>query len=169
MKVLYLLRHAKSSWDDPQLADHDRPLAPRGKRAARLLADHFRREGIRPALVLCSSARRARETLKPLERIFSGKLDVRFESDLYAASAPEVAGRLRSVPAAAPSVLVVGHNPGLQELGLLLARPGAKREALAEKFPAGALAVVELDLAGWHDLTGGSGELTSLILPRELG
>jgi phosphohistidine phosphatase len=169
VKVLYLLRHAKSSWDDPEIADHDRPLAPRGKRAARLIAGHLSRQGVQPALVLSSSARRARETLKPLERVFSGKVDVRFESGLYAASAPELAGRLRSVPAAVASVLVVGHNPGLQELGLLLARPSPNREALGEKFPAGALAVVELDLAGWHDLTGGSGELTSLVLPRELG
>jgi phosphohistidine phosphatase len=68
-----------------------------------------------------------------------------------------------------PEVMVVGHNPGLQDLGLLLARPSAKRGALGEKFPAGALAVLELDVAGWADLTEGSGELTSLILPRELG
>jgi phosphohistidine phosphatase len=169
VRVLYLLRHAKSSWDDSELADHDRPLSPRGKRAARLMADQLIRQRVQPALVLCSTARRARETLKPLERAFSGKVEVRFESALYAASAAELAGRLRSVPAAVPAVLLVGHNPGLQELGLLLARPSANREGLGEKFPAGALAVLELDLAGWHDLAKGSGELTSLVLPRELG
>ena len=168
MKVLYLLRHAKSSWEDAELADHDRPLAPRGKRAAGVIADHLRRQGVQPALVLCSTARRARETLKPLLRVFGGKVEVRFESGLYAASAQELLGRLRSVPEPLSSVMLVGHNPGLQELGLLLARPSTRRDALEAKFPTGALAVVELDVAGWRDVSEHSGELTSLVLPREL-
>ena len=169
MRVLYLLRHAKSSWADPELADHDRPLAPRGRRAARAIADHLREQRVEPALVLCSSARRARETLKPLLRAFGGKTEVHFEPGLYAATVEELLERLRSVAEQTPSVMLVGHNPGLQELGLLLARPGPRRDALGRRFPTGALAIVDLDVTGWHQATGGSGELTSLILPRELG
>jgi phosphohistidine phosphatase len=168
VKVLYLLRHAKSSWEDAALDDHERPLTPRGKRAARAIADHFSRERIQPALVLCSSARRARDTLAPLQRGLPEKTEVSFESGLYAASAEDLLGRLRSVPSRVPSVLLVGHNPGLQVLGLLLARPGARRDALDRKFPTAALAVVELDPASWRDISEGSGELTSFILPREL-
>ncbi len=169
MKVLYLLRHAKSSWEDTGLADHDRPLTPRGKRAAAAIADHLRREGIQPALVLCSTARRARDTVKPLRRVLSDRAEVRFESALYAASSGELLGRLRSVAEPVPSVMLVGHNPGLQELGLRLARPSARRDVLERKFPTGALAILEMDAASWRKVAEGPGELTSLILPRELG
>ena len=169
MKVLYLLRHAKSSWEDAGLADHDRPLTPRGKRAAAAIADHLRRQGIQPALVLCSTARRARDTLKPLRRVLSDRTEVRFESTLYAATSAELLGRLRSVAQPVPSVMLVGHNPGLQDLGLRLARPGARRDALERKFPTGSLAILEMDATTWRDAAEGPGELTSLILPRELG
>jgi len=168
VKVLYLLRHAKSSWEDSGLADHERPLASRGKRAAAAVADQMRRQGIQPALVLCSTARRARDTVKPLRRVLPDEAEVRFESALYAASSDELLGRLRSVPEQVPSVMLVGHNPGLQELGLRLARPSARRDALESKFPTGALAVIEMDAASWRDVAESPGELTSLILPREL-
>jgi phosphohistidine phosphatase len=169
VKTLYLLRHAKSSWEAPEVPDHDRPLAPRGQRSAARIADHFKRERIQPALVLSSSARRARLTLRPLQKVFAKSVEVHFESELYAASASELLGRLRSVPEPVPSVMLVGHNPGLQELGLMLARPGSGRDALEGKFPTGALAALQLDVRTWRELAEGAGELTSLTLPRELG
>jgi phosphohistidine phosphatase len=169
VKVLYLLRHAKSSWEDPEVRDHDRPLTPRGKRAAAAIGHHLNGQGTQPALVLSSSARRARETLKPLQKVFSGEVEVHVEPGLYAASASELLGRLRSVPEPVPSVMLVGHNPGLQELGLMLARPSPRRDALEAKFPTGALAVLHLDVASWHDVRGSDGEVVSLTLPRELG
>jgi phosphohistidine phosphatase len=168
VKELYLLRHAKSSWDDPGLADRDRPLAPRGKRAAALIADHLRGRGIVPALVLSSDARRARQTLKAVEGVLGGRSRVLVEDELYGASAPELLDRLRSVPDAVPSVMLVGHNPGLQDLALLLSRPGGRRAAVAEKFPTGALARLQLDLAGWGQLREGAGVLSELVLPRDL-
>ena len=85
MNTLHLLRHAKSSWDDAGLADRDRPLAPRGRRAAKLIADYLRHEGIVPALVLCSPARRTRETLEALAEAFDDDVPVEFERDLYGA------------------------------------------------------------------------------------
>src|SRR4051794_26437716 len=122
MKRLYLLRHAKSSWKDPGLADHDRPLAGRGRRAAKAVARHLREQGIDPELVLCSTARRARETLERLEPAL-GRGAVRVEPVLYGADAGALLEHLRGVSDAVGSVLVIGHNPGLQRLALGLARP----------------------------------------------
>lgn len=169
MKRLYLLRHAKSSWDDPGLADHDRPLAPRGRRAADRLARHCKREGIRPALVLCSSATRARDTLERIRPGLGPQTRVEADPRLYAASATELLERLRRLPDALPSVMLVGHNPGLQELALLLVREGAGRERLEGKLPTGALAILTLRRLTWSGLHPGDAELTELVRPRDLG
>jgi phosphohistidine phosphatase len=164
---LYLLRHAKSSWDDDSLTDHERPLAPRGQRAAALMAKHVGDTGIRPALALCSSARRARETLAPIAAYVG---EVRVEDRLYGAGAAELLERLQAVPPSVGSVLVVAHNPGLQELVVGLAGPGpGDPAALAQvraKFPTGALAV--LAAPRWDGLTWGGASLTRLVLPRSL-
>jgi phosphohistidine phosphatase len=162
---LFVLRHAKSSWDDPELVDHDRPLAPRGQRAVRLLADHMRRERIRPALVLCSSARRTIETYEGVRP--SGELSI--ESGLYGAGGDELLGRLRQVPDATISVMLIGHNPAVQTLVLRLA--GADGDTgLGEgqrKFPTGALATLAFDRP-WSHLEPGVAELVGLIRPRDL-
>jgi phosphohistidine phosphatase len=151
MKRLYLLRHAKSSWDDASLADHDRPLSGRGRRAADAIGQHLRDEGIAPDLVLCSSAARTRETL---ERIgLSGVV----EHDLYGASATELLARLRDVPPSVESVLLIGHNPGTHDLALVLTGEPA------DKYPTGALATIELD-----EWTAGSGRMIAFVRPREL-
>src|SRR5215210_6948945 len=97
MKTLHLVRHAKSSWDDAALADHDRPLAPRGRRAAKLLAGYLHREGIAPELVLCSSARRARETLEGLAPALGDQVDVQIEPDIYGAAEGDITERLRMI------------------------------------------------------------------------
>lgn len=174
-KHLFLLRHAKSSWDDPVLEDHDRPLAPRGRRAAALIAEHLRREGIGPALILCSSALRARETLS--RAVQSGTpAEVRIERNLYAASAAELIERLRRVPPATRSVMLIGHNPALQTLVCTLAEhEGTRGQASAGgllaaaqgKFPTGALATLAL-ACRWRELGPGSAELTGFVRPRDL-
>ena len=163
MKHLYLLRHAKSSWDDPTLADSERPLAPRGERAGKKLAKHIERENIRPALVLCSSARRTRDTLQRIAAVL-GRADVRIEDDLYAASERELLARLRSVPDSVDSVMVIAHNPGLQDLVLTLG--GESAAPLAEGFPTGALAT--LAVPSWSELGHGSAELVAYVVPRDL-
>jgi phosphohistidine phosphatase len=167
MKRLYLLRHAKSSWKDTSLPDHDRPLNGRGRRAAKAMARHMREHGIEPELVLCSTARRARETL---ERIEPG-LDTRavhLEPDLYAASAHALLERLRGVPDTVESVLLIGHNPGLQDLALELARPGSAADELAEKYPTAALATLAFEASTWRELDRGTAELVELVRPRDL-
>jgi phosphohistidine phosphatase len=163
------LRHAKSSWDDPTLEDHDRPLAPRGRETAQRLAKHFRRAAIRPQLVLCSSAARARQTLAPISEAMGLEDRTQIESALYAATANQLLARLRTVDQQVMSVLVIGHNPGLQDLALELA--GADPEVviqLGEKFPTGALAEVVADSGAWSDLTPTTARVASLTVPRDL-
>ncbi len=165
-RQLLVLRHAKSSWDDPALVDHDRPLAPRGQRAVKLLADYMRREAIRPALVLCSSARRTIETYEGVRP--SGELSI--ESGLYGAGGDELLERLRQVPDATISVMLIGHNPAVQTLVLRLAGGAPESTDLdgaERKFPTGALATLGLDCA-WSELRPGAADLVSLIRPRDL-
>ncbi len=167
MKHLYLLRHAKSSWKDTSLPDHDRPLAARGRRATRAIARHLRDHGIEPELVLCSTARRARDTLEPIEPAL-GSPAVLVERDLYAASAPALLERLRSVPDSVESVMLIGHNPGLQDLALDLARPSPTARELATKYPTATLATLAFGATNWQELDHQTAALVALVRPRDL-
>ena len=164
----FLLRHAKSSWADPTLDDHDRPLAPRGHRAARFIADHLRAQAVRPQLVLCSSARRARETLAELTPVLGDQVEVVVTDDLYGADAGEILRRLCEVGRDIASVMIVGHNPGLHELALELTGEGDETaiSQLHTKFPTGALATLQLDRASWKEFAAGQWYLANIVLPR---
>jgi phosphohistidine phosphatase len=168
MKRVYLLRHAKSSWKDRSLADRDRPLAGRGRRAASALADHLRAEGVRPELVLCSPARRARDTLERVEGALGDEVEVVFEEGLYGASEAALLARLRALPREVGSVLVIGHNPGLGELALALASEGADLARMREKYPTAALATIDVPADRWSALGRGGGELVAYVRPRDL-
>jgi phosphohistidine phosphatase len=167
-KRLFILRHAKSSWDDLGLDDHDRPLAPRGQKAVTALAAHVRSAGVAPALVLCSTSRRTRETLEGVRP--TG--DWLVEPELYGASADALLARLRAVPDQVPSVMLIGHNPALQMLVLRLAsRPSGgstdELEGVQRKFPTGALATLELD-CDWSAAGAGCATLQSFVRPKQL-
>ena len=167
MKRLVLLRHAKSAWDDDTLRDRDRPLAPRGRRAAKRVGKWARKQDLRPQLVLCSSAVRARQTL---ERVlpYLGEPAVWTEVTLYAASAETLLARIRGLPDEADTVMLVGHNPGLTDLALLLAAPGRKRERAAVNVPTGAVVELELDAVRWADVAPAQARMTRFVVPREL-
>jgi phosphohistidine phosphatase len=168
-KRLYLLRHAKSSWDDPGVEDHDRPLNPRGRDAARRLATHFRISGIRPDLVLCSSAARAVETLAPISEAVGLHERTRIDTGIYGASAGQLLERLRELDDRVGSVLVIGHNPGLQELAIGLAADD--RQTLLRlwgKFPTGTLVEVVSDGATWRDLSPQTAHFVRMIVPGDL-
>jgi phosphohistidine phosphatase len=167
MKRLYLLRHAKSSWDDQTLADHDRPLASRGRRAAKVMAKHLERKGISPELVLCSPSTRTRQTLKRLAPGLGKNADVQIEPEIYAAPARDLLEVLHKVPDEVESVMLIGHNPGIQDLALSLASAGSEIPRLRSKFPTAALATLELN-GTWRELAPGSAELVSLVKPKEL-
>jgi phosphohistidine phosphatase len=167
MKRLFLLRHAKSSWEDSELADHDRPLAARGRRAAKLIAGHMRRERVRPGLVLCSSSRRTRETLERIVPALDGSIPTLIEQELYAASADRLLDRLRAVEDGVDSVLLIGHNPALEQLVLTLAGKGDKLPELRSKYPTGALATLEFR-GRWSGLRPGGASLTDFVRPKQL-
>jgi phosphohistidine phosphatase len=168
-KTLFLLRHAKSSWEQPALSDHDRPLAPRGRRAARVIAEHLRQQRIAPALVLCSSSARTRETLEWVASGFGSEagVHVEIESGLYAASAEELLVRLREQRDDVSSVMLIGHNPAIQDLTLGLAGSGSLRDLVQEKFPTAALATLTVR-GRWRDLGWGAAELVAFVKPRDL-
>jgi phosphohistidine phosphatase len=163
---LLLLRHAKSSWDEPIADDRARPLAPRGRRAAARIGEHLRSAGLVPAVAVCSPAERARETLRRLE-LPGG--ETRFDERLYGAGAEEILAVVRD-QGAPGTLLAVGHNPGMHELAIELAGPdlGEDAERLRERFPTGALAVFEIEGA-WSELSAGRARLSSFVVPRELG
>ncbi len=160
-KLLLLLRHAKSSWDDPALADHDRPLAARGRKAADRIGARLRADGTQVDLVLCSSARRARETV---ERVAPpGELQI--EDGLYGASGGQLLQRLCQLPDHIAAVMLVGHNPAMHDLAVELLPAGGDR--VVGKFPTGALATLAFT-GPWPGVAARGAELVSFLRPREL-
>ncbi|BBK41739.1 phosphohistidine phosphatase [Allostella vacuolata] len=167
-RTLLLLRHAKSSWADPAADDFDRPLNARGRGALRAIAGELARAPP-PALVLCSAARRTRETLDGVAAALAGQPEIRIEPALYLADAATLERTVRDLPDAARCVLLVGHNPGLHELaeGLCGRGDSRLRRRLADKFPTGALAVIAFD-GGWEQAVAGAGRLVEFVTPRDL-
>ena len=172
MRQLLLMRHAKSSWEDKQLADHARPLNPRGRIAAASMRQAMENLGLAPDLVLVSSALRTRQTLEALEPWAETPLIEPMDS-LYVADATRLLKVLRGVKETVRSVMLIGHNPGLHELAVRLvgahamtyANPDLRR--LAEGYPSGALA--EFTIPGaWGSLDDGGGRLVRFIAPRDL-
>ena len=161
MNRLWLLRHLKSSWDDAGLADHDRPLAPRGRKAGKRIRQWAADHDVRPDLVLCSTAVRARATLDLVAPALGSPV-VEIEAALYHAWADDLLTRLRSLGPEPDSVLLIGHNPGLHDLVALLAPPGPAA------FPTGALAELLVGAGEWNDLQPGGAALSRLVVPREL-
>jgi phosphohistidine phosphatase len=173
VKRLYLLRHAKSSWGEPHLSDRDRPLAPRGQRAAASIGRHLRSAGMEPEEVVCSTAARARQTLDAVFPFIGPHLTVHFEELIYRADSDELLERLREVSPTVASVMLIGHNPSIQELALTLANEGGgqqltARARLAEKFPTGALAAFTIPRDEWSALGRCEAHLEDFVGPRDL-
>ena len=168
MRTVILLRHGKSSWSDSTLADIDRPLAPRGERASRRIAKYIRRKRIRPTLVLCSPSLRTRQTLEAIEPSLGKGYSIELVPQLYAASERELLEQLQALPESVSSVMLIGHNPGLQNLALVLASRGADLPQLEEKFPTGVLATLVVHSESWAGLSPGDAELVDYVVPRQL-
>jgi phosphohistidine phosphatase len=171
MKTLYLLRHAKSSWKDDGIEDFDRPLNKRGRAAAAAMGAHLARREVIPAQVLCSSAKRTRETWAHLQAAFgSAAVPVRFEKGIYLAEPVALLRRLRRLDDSLASAMLIGHNPGLELLAVSLSADGDEdlRRQLASKFPTGTLAVLEAVIDRWADLRPGSCRLTEFVRARDL-
>ena len=168
MRHLIVVRHAKSSWDDPSLDDHDRPLAQRGVDALPKLATHLGSAGVAPEVVLCSTAARARATLEGVRSVLPADVDIMVDERLYHAGAHWLVDQIRSLDDERwRSAMVVGHNPGLHELVLLLigTARATDRVQLGAKFPTAAAATFSFD-DGWTSVEPGAGHLDDLFLPR---
>jgi phosphohistidine phosphatase len=169
MLRLMLLRHAKSSWPSSGMQDAARPLSERGKAAARLMGAYMAHHSLIPDRVLCSSARRTRETLAGITtEEWPGNMDVIFDQRLYEATPQSILSVIRIQDKAAHTLLVIGHNPGLQEAAELLIAAGdvELRERLREKFPTAALAVIDFAIDQWRSIHERSGRLDRYIVPR---
>jgi len=169
---LLLLRHAKSSWDDEALADFDRPLAPRGQQAAPRMGLEIARRGWLPELVYVSPAQRTRETWQLAAAQWPAPLpEAIFHDSIYGALANDLFALTRAAPQEIGTLLVIGHNPGLEIFAAQLAGPGSDADAvssLEEKFPSGALARLAFD-GDWAELRPGGARLSHCLRPRDLG
>jgi phosphohistidine phosphatase len=132
------------------------------------MAEYFAAEGIRPQIVLCSSALRARQTLARVLPGLGEDLEVRVEPDLYGSDARELLERIRRLPANVGSVMLIGHNPSIEQLATTLAGSGSRLDELRAKFPTAALAEIELPAATWAEAEESAGELTRFVVPKEL-
>jgi len=167
MKTLTLLRHAKSGWNDPVARDFDRPLNPRGRRAARTVGAEMRALGLGFDRVVASPARRVMETLDEVEQVF-GRLGTAYDERLYLASRTTLLDIIHETPESVARLLLVGHNPGLEELALLLSGHGDLRSEVQVKYPTATLAEIGFADGGWRDVAEGRGRLGRFIRPRDL-
>jgi phosphohistidine phosphatase len=169
MKIVGLLRHAKSSRDEPRLADIDRPLTPRGVHAAELMGAEFRKRYATFDLVLASPARRVIDTVENFEKGYGRALQPTYEPVLYENSAGTLLDVLTNIGEPGQRILLVGHNPSLQKLGMMLAGSGDDLYSeLADHFPTAATVLIELPAVLWSDLKPGTGRILWLLKPRDL-
>jgi phosphohistidine phosphatase len=161
MKTLLLLRHAKSDWDNTGLPDFDRPLAPRGKRDAPTMGKALKKREPLPDLIIASPAVRARETIKAV--IEAAKLDIQpqFDERIYGASSDELLALVRRLPQTSSCVLLVGHNPGFEELV-------GRLTGAYESMPTAALACIEFQVDHWEEVQDQAGKLAWLLTPKRL-
>lgn len=166
---LILLRHAKSAWPEG-VADEERPLAERGRKAAPAIGAYMAREKLIPDLALVSPARRALETWELVRKALSKKVEERDAPGIYEVAAGRILEVIRTVKPGIRTLLMVGHNPGMEDLAALLVKDG-DADAIGrmnEKFPTAGLAVVDFDVEGWDDVAAGTGYLERFVTPRLL-
>lgn len=169
MRRLILLRHAKSDWPNG-IADRDRPLAPRGRHDAPRMGRYLAQEALMPDRVLVSPALRTRETWELVAPHLLGMPEVESDARLYEATAARLLAVLREQPANAHVLMLVGHNPGTEDLAdtLVAGGPDTSRDIMQEKFPTAALAVIDLPIDDWADVRPESGRLDRFVTPRGL-
>jgi phosphohistidine phosphatase len=168
MKRLTLLRHAKSTWDDPVARDFDRPLNRRGRKAARRIGEEMQALNLQFDAAFASPAVRVKETLAEVEQGFGRDLRVTFEQAVYLASPETLLDLVRAADDGAASLLLVGHNPGLESLAVDLTSGGPLRAQAAIKYPTATLAELTFDCATWREVAPATGRLTRFIRPRDL-
>lgn len=166
MKRLLLLRHTKSSWDG-DVPDIDRPLNARGERAAHLMGVYIRQAGFAPDMILCSTARRTRQTTALLLAALGEEIPVDHHDRLYLAAAEDIIAVLQATSDTINTVMVVGHNPGIEEVALILSHDDTvARHDIVTKFPTGGLAVIDFKAKAWATIK--TGQLVDFKVPKTL-
>lgn len=171
LKTLGLFRHAKSDWQDARLRDFDRPLNARGRKGAGLMGLHIKNYGTRWERVIASPAVRVTQTIELAAKAAGNTPPLIWDRRIYLASSPTLMDLLREQEGDPASIIMVGHNPGLEDLIFdLVPDDGSSplRDIVEEKFPTAAFAVLELDIASWSDLHENCGRLVHLTRPRDL-
>jgi phosphohistidine phosphatase len=172
VKRLFLLRHAKAAPAEPGIEDHDRPLMLSGVEDAGAMARHACKNDYTVDLILCSSSARTVQTAELILKQLAAKIEYR--DALYLAPAAKIVAAVRAAPMEAAALMIVGHNPGLEEAAAMLAREPvrrkerARREVLDEKFPTGALAILDFDVKRWRDVAQGHGKLVDFVRAKDL-
>ena len=171
MKILGLFRHAKSDWQDPRARDFDRPLNARGRKGAGVMGRHVKDHGVRWERMVSSPAIRCAETIEIACQAAGQPVAVQWDRRIYLASSVTLADLLREQAGDPASILMVGHNPGLEDLIFdLVPDDGSSplRDVVEEKFPTASFAVLELDIDKWSDLKDRCAKLVHLTRPRDL-
>ena len=170
MKTLFLLRHAKSSWRDGAVEDHDRDLSGRGERAAAAMGRFLTEAAVAPEHAICSTALRTRRTWEILSANWPAAPSVSFERQLYLCDAPRLLERVRELDPELGSILVIGHNPEIEKVILGLAKKGKKDNLAraAQKVPTCAFAELSLPVDDWRDIEPGSAVLEKYVIPKDL-
>jgi phosphohistidine phosphatase len=162
MRTLYLLRHAKSSWKDVTLPDFDRPLKDRGRKAAKRIGQYLTRAKLSDPLVICSPAARTRETAEIVLKHANLRTEVSYEDRIYEASLRALVLIVSEIPDDKQVAIMIGHNPGFEELLAYLTGEG-------HRMPTAALAKIKFDVGSWKEIKEDQGALESFVTPRELG
>jgi phosphohistidine phosphatase len=168
MKILTLLRHAKSTWDDPVARDFDRPLNTRGRKAARTVGREMRAQNLVFDEVRASPAVRVIETIDDIGGAYGHALKPEYDQRIYLASVETLLEIIHGTGNGVERLLIVGHNPGLENLLLMLTRGSALRDEAAVKYPTATLAQIAFPIDRWSDVAEGGGTLERFIRPRDL-
>lgn len=174
MKRLLLLRHAKSDRDNPKLDDHERPLNERGRTDAPRMGAYMRKKKYVPQLVLCSTALRTVETLELSRGAWGASPKTEFLDSLYLATANAMLNIIRNAPDSVDALLIVGHNPGIEECAAALMGQGETpaecetQDMMDEKFPTAALAVIDFDISTWKSVAKDEGKIVNFTRPADL-
>lgn len=161
MKKLVLLRHAKSSWKDSSLADFERPLNERGRKAAKLMGEYMRQQRLGPDLVLCSPAQRAKETAALVLESFGIEVELRYDARIYEASVERLIEVISEIEETREETLLIGHNPGMENLL-------SRLTGVSQQMPTAAMACVMLTSKNWRDAAEQEGRLEWFVKPKEL-
>ena len=170
MKTIFLLRHAKSSWDDVSLDDFDRPLSPRGIKSCKKIGKYLKKNRLIPDIVYCSSAMRAKQTWELFNRIVDKKENILYEDSLYMSDFSNFINIIKKTKNNFKNLMFVSHNPGIENLALELSKDKSNEiyEKINIKFPTGALIIIKFDLNNWSKVDCKKGKLYEFVKPKEL-